>query len=127
MSKPYDLRERTLLFACEVVSFCCILAERGVILRRLAEQLLKAGTSIGANMAEAIDGQSKRDFISKVSISLKEARETAFWLRVIVASEKQMAQRAAPLNQEASELIAILTATVKTAKSRPNRGNDRDE
>jgi four helix bundle protein len=58
MSKPYDLRERTLLFACDVVSFCCILAERGVILRRLGEQLLKAGTSIGANMAEAVDGQS---------------------------------------------------------------------
>jgi four helix bundle protein len=76
MAKPYDLRERSFVFGCEIVAFCCRVADRGVILRRLAVQLVDSGTSIGANLAEGVNGQTKKDTISKQFIALKEARET---------------------------------------------------
>jgi hypothetical protein len=74
-SRPYDIRERAFLFACQVVSFCEAVARRGYIMRRLAGQLVDAAGSVGANLEEADAGQSKADFISKNSIALKECRE----------------------------------------------------
>jgi len=122
MPRPFDLRERSELFACEVVGFCRLVADRGLILRRLAVQLLDLGTSVGANLAEGRGGQSKRDFVAKTYIALKEARETKYWLDVIGKSEPPLQQQASLLSAEASELIAILTVTLKTAQSNPNRG-----
>jgi four helix bundle protein len=121
--KPYDLRDRSFLYACDIVAFSRRVAERDYILRRLAYQLVDAGGSVGANLEEAVDGQTKPDFISKQFISLKEARETRFWLRLIAASEPPLKPAAQPLIQESSELIAILRSSVKTAKSNPYRGD----
>ncbi len=121
--KPYDLRERSFLFACDLVAFCRVVADRGYILGRLAVQLLKAGTAIGANLEEAADGQSKADFIAKTCIALKEARETRFWLRLIAASERSLQPQTVPLTAEASEFIAMLTTSIKKARSNPHRGN----
>ena len=116
--KPYDFRERSFLFACDVVAFARIVADRGYILARLASQLVDAGGSIGANLEESASGQSRPDFISKQCIVLKESREARFWLRLIAASEPPLAPRAQPLIVEASEFVAMLTASVKTARSR---------
>ena len=120
--KPYDFRERSFLFACDIVAFARIVADRGYVLARIATQLVKAGGSVGANLEESADGQTKADFISKQCIALKEAREVRFWLRLIASSEPVLAPGAQPLIKEATEFVAMLTTSVKTAKSNPNRG-----
>jgi four helix bundle protein len=77
-----DIRDRAFGFACQIVEYCDDLMKRGGAGRVLAPQLLRCGTSIGANLEEARGGESRRDFISKCSIALKEARESLFRLRV---------------------------------------------
>jgi four helix bundle protein len=121
MEKPYDFRKRSFLFGVQVVGFCRIVARRDPILRHIAYQLVDSGTSIGANLAESINGQSKPDFISKLSIALKESRETHYWLSIFVASEPPVAPIAAPLIQEADEFVSMLTKSINTARSRPDR------
>jgi four helix bundle protein len=123
MDKPYDLRDRSFQFACDIVAFCRIVADRGFIMGRLAIQLLKPGTSVGANIEEGTSGQTKPDFITKNFIALKESRETRYWLRLIAASEQSLAPGTKPLIAESSEFIAILTTSLKTARSRPDRGS----
>ena len=120
--KPYDFRNRSFLFARDVVAFARVVTDRGYIMRRLAGQLVDAGSSVGANLEESTDGQSKADFVSKQCIALKESREARFWLRLIAVTEPDFAQRARPLIVEASEFVAMLTTSVKTARSNPNRG-----
>jgi four helix bundle protein len=115
MNKPYDIRERAFMFACDIVAFCRVVADRGYILARLAGQLVDAGGSVGANLEEAQAAQSKADFISKNRIALKEAREAHFWLRVISTSESSLAERSHPLIAECKELIAIVHTIVKNA------------
>jgi four helix bundle protein len=75
--------------------------------------LLKSGTSIGANVEEAVAGQSRRDFLSKMSIALKEARETRFWLRLLRESDLAKINLTTEL-RNVDELIRILTSIVKT-------------
>ena len=82
---------------------------------KLSEQLLACGTSIGANVAEALAGQSKKDFISKMSIASKEARETKYWLKLLRDSEILDAYTCAELLSDADELSRILTSIVKTS------------
>ena len=77
-------------------------------------QLVRAGTSIGANLEEADAAQSKADFVSKCTISLKEARESHYWLRILKATGKAEVER---LLAEANELIAILTTIVRKAST----------
>jgi len=120
--KPYSFRERSFLFACDVVAFARVVADRGYILARLAGQLVNAGASVGANLEESADGQSKPDFISKQCIALKEAREARYWLRLIAASEPSLAAQGQPLIDEATEFVAMLTKSVKTSRSNPHRG-----
>lgn len=122
MEKPFDIRERSFLFACDIVAFARIVADRGYIMSRLAGQLVDAGGSVGANLEEADDGQTKPDFIAKNCIALKEARETRFWLRAIARSEPPVAERARPLLTEAQELISTIHAIVENARSNPGRG-----
>jgi four helix bundle protein len=82
----------------------------------LSKQLLRSGTSIGANLEEADGGQSKRDFIAKTQISYKEAKETRYWLRLLRDSEYIEEKLANSFIADCSEIIAILTAILKTAK-----------
>jgi four helix bundle protein len=77
-AKPYSIVERTRLFALEIISFTRVVRESGW--RSLSEQLFDSGTSIGANMSEAQQAESRRDFIHKCRIAAKEAKETSFWL-----------------------------------------------
>ncbi len=91
-------------------------------MRRLAGQLVDAAGSVGANLEEADEGQSKPDFISKNSIALKECREARYWLRLIGESDTALKTSAVPLIQETVELAAILTTIVIKAKKNPGRG-----
>jgi len=99
--QPQSILERSFDFAIRVVKLCVYLDERRGTARVLAPQILRAGTSVGANVEEAQGGQSKADFISKMSIALKEAGETHFRLRVLAAASVVPKSRLAPLIQEA--------------------------
>ena len=112
-----DLPERTMKFAVRVVKLCQALDRDSPAARTLSRQLLRAGTSIGANVEEAVAAQSKPDFISKQNIALKEARETLYWLRLLVASDLVPEPKLTDLIQEANELVAILTTVVRNARS----------
>ena len=80
----------------------------------LSKQILRSGTSIGANVEEAQAGQSRADFVSKISIASKEARETCYWLRLLRDSNTIAESEADVLLSEAESIINILTAIVKT-------------
>ena len=82
----------------------------------LSKQLLRAGTSIGANIAEAEQAQSKADFISKMNIALKEAVETNYWLRLLQASDYLSEAEFSSIHSDCRELEKMLTAIIKTAK-----------
>jgi len=109
------LRIKSYAFAKEIVFLYVKLTEN----RReyvMSKQILKSGTSIGANIEEAQYAQSKPDFISKFSIALKEASETKFWLRLLCDTDFLDPSKTRELMQELEELIALLTASIMTAK-----------
>ena len=110
-----DIVDRTFAFAVRVVKLSQAV-ERSAVNRALVMQLMRAATSIGANVEEAQAGQSRADFISKMSIACKEAREANDWLRVLVASEILAASRLTELLDESNQLVAILTTIVKNAR-----------
>lgn len=86
--------------------------------RKIAEQLLAAGTAIGSNLEEAEAGHSHADFVAKISICLKEARESRFWLRLLVTTGLAPSERLDPWLKESTELIRIFTAIRKNAGHR---------
>lgn len=87
----------------------------------LASQVLRAGTSIGANVEEALAGISRPDFVAKMGIASKEARETYYWLRLLRDSKIVPSAQIAPLIEESEELLRILIAIVKTSQKRKQR------
>lgn len=122
MKKSSNLPERVFQFVVDVIAFCRTVIARDALLRRIAWQLIDAAGSTGANLEEAAQGQSKPDFIAKSCIALKEACEARYWLRVISATEPSSSVRAKELASEASEVVAMLVASINTAKSNPHRG-----
>ena len=118
-----DLAERTFMFARRVVKLCEAMEQTPGVSRTLAKQLLRAGTSIGANVEEGQASQSRADFIAKYSIACKEARETHYWLRLLAASEAVAESKLHDLLDEANQLVAILTSIIKTAKTNSERSS----
>ena len=114
--KPEDIRERTFNFAVRVIRLCQYLDQKPGVSRTISKQLLRSGTSVGANIEEARAGQSKPDFISKNAIALKEARETHYWLRLLTASKLLDESRVAELLSEADELMRVIAAIIVSAK-----------
>ena len=112
-----QLRQRTKQFALRIVKLSAALptTRLGDVLGR---QILKSGTSVGANYREATRASSKRHFISTLQIALREADETMYWLELISESSLVKPSRLEPLTNECNELIAILVATVRSAKAR---------
>lgn len=82
----------------------------------MSNQLLRSGTSIGANVKEAIRGQSKADFIAKLNISLKEASESEYWIELLAASEYLTQAESLKLLSDCKELIKILTSIINTSR-----------
>lgn len=83
----------------------------------LSKQILKSGTSIGANVKEAIRGQSKADFYAKMNISLKEASETEYWLELLYESDYIAKEQFISIYEDCQELIRILVSITKTQKT----------
>lgn len=83
----------------------------------LSKQLLRSGTSIGANVREALKGQSRRDFLSKMSIALKEAEETEYWLELLILSKYLNSNNGDAILRNCRELCKILSSIVNTTKS----------
>ena len=83
----------------------------------LSKQMLRSGTSIGANVREGLQGQSRADFISKMNISLKEAVETEYWLELLYRTEYMSEKEYKSMQEDCSEIAKILTSVVKTSKS----------
>lgn len=111
-----DLPDRTFAFAERIVRLCIHLEQNGRVSTTLATQLLRSGTSVGANVEEAGSAESRKDFVHKYSIACKEARESHYWLRLLAASEVLTKERLDPLIGEANELIAILTTIIKKSR-----------
>ncbi len=86
------LQERAFVFACRIVRLCERIARRGIAGRHIAWQLIRCGTSVGSNAEEAAEAQTKPDFVAKLSVSRKEARESNFWMRLAVATGSPRAQ-----------------------------------
>ena len=115
-----DIQQRTFAFAVRIVKLCRHLEEKPGAGRALSRQLLRAGTSIGANVEEAQSGTTKADFIYKVAIALKEARETDYWLRLLQAAQVVPVERLEELKDEADQLKRILAAIIVSAKNGRN-------
>ena len=109
-----DLRDRVFEFACAVIDLHRFVYKREPSLRSTSGQAASAASSIGANLEEADAAQSRADFISKCNISLKEARETRYWLRILARFIHS--KRIAALIHESTELIAILTTIVRKSR-----------
>ena len=116
--KAKDIKERAFEFALRMIKLCQHLDRKPGVPRTLSYQLLRAGTSVGANIEEAQAGQSRPDFISKNSIALKEARECHHWLRLLSAAEIMPEKSVAELRNEAEELKRILGSIVVRTKRR---------
>jgi len=113
--KPSIIQDKSYAFALRTIPLAKRLKEQKEF--EIAGQVLRSGTSIGANVEEALAGISRADFIAKMSIASKEARETRYWLRLMRDSKTVPETIIAPIENDCLELIRILTAIVKTSQS----------
>ena len=117
--EPQDIRKRVYQYALRAIRLHQYLQKQrdsaGWI---IGKQYLRAATSIGANIEEAQASESRADFAHKVGIAQKEARESLFWLRLLMDSRIISNSRLKPLTKETEELIAVITAIVVNTKSR---------
>lgn len=117
MNKTYDLLERTSVFGENVIRFCLSLP-RKVVTTPLIYQLVKAGTSVGANYAEADNAESRPDFRHKISICRKESKESYFFLRMTIAAVPEKESEAGILQLEAKELNLIFNSIYQKTKDK---------
>jgi four helix bundle protein len=121
--KANPIRDQSYAFALKIVALYRELsADREFV---LANQLLRSGTSIGANVEEALAGQSRRDFASKMAIASKEARECHYWLRLLGESGLVAGERISLLIADCDGLVRMLTSIVKTSRPTDDRSKTR--
>ena len=114
MEKKNVIKEKSFAFAIEIVSIYKILAERKEFV--LSKQLLRSGTSIGANVRESEHAQSKADFIHKLSIALKEANETEYWIDLLFETKYLSQTEFDIIKPKIVELLKLLTSIINTSK-----------
>jgi four helix bundle protein len=114
--KESIIKDKSYAFALHIIGLARWLRERKEY--ELASQVLRAGTGIGANVEEASAGVSRADFVAKMAVASKEARETHYWLRLLRDSKTVSAEQVASLIDECLELLRILKAIVKTGQGR---------
>ncbi len=115
VEKSNIIKDKTYDFALSIVKLYKVMLEQNEYI--ISKQIVRSGTSIGANVEEALAGQSRKDFISKMAISSKEARETNYWLRLLKDSnlcDLELDE----LIHDSEEIIRILTAIVKTSQGK---------
>ena len=113
-----NIERKSFLFSVRIVKLCRYLQEDKKEYL-LSKQLMRAGTSIGANVAEAEQAQSRADFIAKLSISLKEAAETNYWIRLLYATDYLMESEYLSIIADCKELEKLLTSIIKTSRNTP--------
>ena len=119
MKKRNIVHEKSFAFAVRVVRvYQHLMSKKKEFV--LSKQLLRSGTSIGANVEEGVGGQSEADFISKLNIAYKEARETAYWIRLLEATDYLTASQSQSLLTDADELCKILGQILITTKRNLN-------
>ena len=109
--------EKSFYFSVRILKLYRFLLKQDRSLEPILKQILRSGTSIGANITEAQNAPSTKDFINKLNISLKEARESEYWLNLFKASNIINEKSFKSLQQDCKELIKLLIAIIKTAKS----------
>ena len=112
-----QMKQRTKDFALRIIRLVQAMP-RSVEGRALAAQIVRSGTSVGANYRAACRGRSRAEFIAKLGIALEEADETAWWLELIIESQMLKRMRVQPLLEEANELAAIFNQGRETARRR---------
>jgi len=120
MSDESDLRERTVQFALRIIKLCNAVGSSGA-LGTIGRQLLRSGTSVGAQYREACRARSTAEFISKMESASQELDESMYWLDLLARGNMIKPKRLEPLNKEANELMAIFVASVRTAKRSRSR------
>jgi four helix bundle protein len=115
----YNLEERTTKFSGEIISFVRIL-QRDIVNNPLISQLVRSGTSVGANYCEANGASSKKDFKNKIYICKKECKETKYWLEVIAKANLEHKEHCRKLWKEAQELTLIFSKIVQTLEKKNN-------
>jgi four helix bundle protein len=125
IEKRRDLADRLLEYGARIIKLVESLPNT-VVGRRVADQLLRSGTSAGANYEEAQGAESKDDFVHKLQIALKELRESNYWLRLLVKSGKISAERMNDILDESNQLRAMLSKSAATAKGKAKK-NAHDE
>src|SRR3989338_2183729 len=114
INNKYDLEERTLEFSKEIIRLCKSLP-KNIITIPLIGQLIRSGTAIGANYIEANDSLGKKDFLHRVKIARKEAKETIYWLKLIIEAENKFEEQVNVLLKENIELKNILSTIIKNS------------
>ena len=110
-SQSNPVREKSFKFALMIVGICRELqADREYV---ISKQLMRSGTSIGANIEEAVSAESRKDFLHKMNIALKEARESLYWLRLLDASEIETNQNLNEHLAVADELVRLLVSITR--------------
>jgi four helix bundle protein len=122
MERPFDIRERAFLFACEVVLAFPDDRRLPLPTLRVWTQLISAATSGGAHLEEADAASSRAHFVTLNRGALRELREAKYWLRLIAATKLKGYESVPPLSAEAAELVAIVTTIVKRASAKLKRG-----
>ena len=117
--RPHDLPARTKAFALRIIRMFSALPKSEEA-RVLGKQVLRSGTSVGANYREAHRARSKAEFIAKIGDCLKELDETAYWLELLDESAIIPSAKLASLHDECTQLLAIFTTISKNAKSNPS-------
>jgi len=120
MSERQDLRQRTKAFALRIIRLADALP-RSMVGRVLGNQVLRSGTSVGAQYREACRSRSNAELISKFESVLQELDETAYWLELLAETSIVHAERLQPLQKEADELTAMLVTSIKNMKSQRRR------
>jgi|SRR3989338_1057384 len=118
----FDLEARTLKFGKNIVNFCAKLPQTNVF-KPIIDQLIRSGTSLGANYYEATEASSRRDFLNKIAIAKKEAKETQYWLRLLAELLPLKITDIKTLSKEAQELNLIFAAIIRNSNSKPKFDN----
>lgn len=116
-TKQYDLEDRTASFGSAIIQFVKQVPEN-VVTRPIISQLVRSGTSIGANYCEADNAESRRDFKHKIGICKKESRETRHWLQMIITADPHQKNNVGKLLQKAKELNLIFNAIVHSTNKK---------
>lgn len=109
--------EKSFKFSVRIIKLYEYLISKNRNFEPLLKQLLRSGTSIGANISEAQSAFTKKDFINKLGISLKEARESEYWIKLLTVTNHLDLKESVSIQQDCEELIKLLTTIIKSSKN----------